>query len=185
MTEAKIKATPVNGVVQFIENELTDEQLEKLRSQFSPEELRLFTGRVLASQEIPLALVNRYTRAAAEVKGESVESFGRRAGRYGAELGMKTVYKFLMLVMSVESILQKAETIFGRVYNTGTFKVDAKDKSAVCTLTDFPSEEAGCARLSGWMEKLGEAGGAKNLSTRHVSCMAKGASECRWEVAWQ
>ncbi|MDX1584390.1 MAG: hypothetical protein R3338_12400 [Thermoanaerobaculia bacterium] len=185
MAEAKIKATPVNGVVQFIEQELTLEELEELKSRFSPEELRYFTGRVIASEEIPIDPVNRFTRGAAEIKGESVESFGRRAGRYGARLGMKTVYKFLMFVMSVETILQKAETIFGRVYDTGNFKVDAEEKSAVCHLTDFPSTEVGCARLSGWMEEIGEAAGAKNIAVQHVSCMAKGGGECRWELAWQ
>ena len=184
MAEVKIKATPVNGVVQFIRRELTPAELEKVTSQFAPDEMKYFTGSVLASEEIPVVLVNRFTRAAAEAKGESVESFGRRAGRFGAELGMKTVYKFLMLVMSVETILRKAQTIFSRVYNGGTFTVDASDKSAIFHLSDFPSEEVGCARLSGWMEKLGEAAGATNLKVRHDECMAKGAKECRWDLSW-
>lgn len=185
MAEARVKATPVNGAVKFIQQELTPEQLRTVRELFTPQELKYLSGSVLASEEVPLELLNRFTRMAAEAKGQSVESFGRGAGRFGADLGMKTVYKFLMLVLSMETIFKKAQTIFSRVYNMGQFNVEVSGKTAVAHLREFPSEEVGCARLSGWLEYLGTAVGVDNMKVRHVECIAKGAKECRWEMSWE
>ncbi len=185
MTEAKIKATPVNGVAQFVEQELEPDEVVRLKETFSPEERKLFTGKLLASQEVPVSLVNRYTREAALIKGEDVESFGRRAGRFGAELGMKTVYKFLVMVVSMETILKKSQTIFSRIYNSGELTFDIGPGNATAYLRDFPAEEVGCARLSGWLEHLGSAAKVTSIDVRHVSCRARGEKECRWELKWE
>jgi len=185
MTAVHVKAVPVNALVEFVKRELTPAQWDSVIAGLPPGEGALFTGHLLATEQVSLHAVNEFTRLSAAAKGEAVKSFGRRAGRFGAEQGVKSVYRFIMMVMSTESVLRKAPFMWTRVYDGGQMEVEALPLSARIHIKDFPSEESGCARVTGWFEKIGELSGARNLRTAHVSCMAEGGEVCSWSFAWQ
>lgn len=185
MKSVNVKAVPVNAVVEFVRKELSSAQLQAVLAGLPPADAALFTGHILATEQVPLHAVNEFTRLCASEKGEPVKSFGRRAGRFGAEQGVRSVYRFIMMVMSTESVLRKAPFMWTRVYDGGEMEVEALPNSARIHIRDFPSEEAGCARVTGWFEKIGELSGAKNLRTVHPSCMAEGAKVCTWTFEWQ
>src|SRR5207244_4298045 len=128
------------------------------------DDARWFTGHVLATDVVPLDKVNRFTALAAEKKKEPVRLFARRAGRFGAEIGIKSVYKFILAVLSIEHVLRKAPFMWTRVYDGGTITVETPGNNlARIHVTDFPAHEAGCGRISGWFEVIGERAGAKEL----------------------
>lgn len=179
-----VKAVPVNGLVEFVTRELLPEQLADVRGQMG-DDAKWFTGHVLAHDVVPLDKVNRFTTLAAEKKKEPVKSFARRAGRFGAEMGIKSVYKFILAVMSIESVIKKAPFMWTRVYDGGTIVVETPGSSrARVRVTDFPANDAGCGRITGWFELIGERAGAKALRCVHTNCMADGAAECVWDFAW-
>lgn len=182
---AKVKATPVNALSKFVRDELTYEQLTSVLDQFSDHERKFFTGSLLAHELIPVSTVNRFTQLAAEAKGEDVKSFGKRAGAFGARMGLKTVFRFLMVMMNVETVLRKAAFTWTRIYDTGRMESRAGDKSAEVYLHDFPSEVPGCARITGWIEHIGEAAGATGIQVVHGECRAEGGETCRWDATWQ
>jgi len=184
MQAAHIKAVPVNGLVQFVEKELTPEQLQSIRQQLGPD-AKWVTGHVLAHEMVPIAPINRFTELAAEAKGEPVKSFGRRAGRFGAEIGLKSVYKFIIAVLSIEYVLRKAPFMWSRVYDGGVLNVEQSPNKARIRLTDFPANVALCARVMGWFETIGERAGAKDLRCVHSACRAEGAGECVWDFVWR
>lgn len=184
MPEAKVKAVPVNSLVEFVQKELTQSEFQSAIAKLLPGESKYFTGHLLANEVVPLTSVNQFTRAAAEAKGEQVASFGRRAGRYAGEQGIKSVYRFIMMVMSIDSVLKKAPFMWSRVYDVGTLEVESVGNSAKIRLRDFPSEHAGCARVSGWFEIIGEKAGAKDIRVIHPTCIAQGDKECVWEFNW-
>lgn len=183
MQAMHIKAVPVNGLVQFVERELSPEQLASVRRQLG-DDAKWFTGHVLATDMVPIAAVNRFTELAAKEKAEPVKAFARRAGRYGAELGLKSVYKFIMAVMSIDYVLRKAPFMWSRVYDGGTMNIEQSPGRARIRVTEFPSNEALCGRVTGWFEVVGEKAGAKDLRCVHTSCAAEGAGECVWDFAW-
>ena len=184
MQATHIKAVPVNGLVQFVERELTPEQLASVTSQLGAD-ARWVSGHVLATDMVPISVVNRFTELAASAKKEPVKSFAKRAGRYGAELGLKSVYKFIMAVMSIDYVLRKAPFMWSRVYDGGTMVVEQTAGRAKIRVTEFPSNEALCARVTGWFEVIGEKAGAKELRCVHSACAAEGAGECVWDFAWR
>ncbi len=182
--EARVKATPVNGLVDFVSKDLTPEQFRQVLDNLPEEERRWFSGHVLAHELVPLGPVNRFTVLAAAAKGEPIQQFAHRAGRHGAEQGLKTVYKFVMMVLSPQAVLKKAPLMWTRVYDTGVIEVESENNSARVHLRDFPSEEAGCGRVTGWFELMGERSGARNLRIQHALCMARSDAECRWDIQW-
>ena len=182
--EVHVKATPVNSLVEFVRRELTPEQFKQVIDRFDPADQRILSGHLLAHEQVSVTTVNAFNAYAAEVKGEPVKSFAYRAGRSSAEAGLKSVYKFMMMLMSIESVLSKAPFMWARVYDGGTMKVESTDRSAKIHIRDFPSHPASCGRITGWFEVIGERAGAKNLKLTHNICMAQGGPECCWDFAW-
>lgn len=183
--QVHVKAVPVNGLVQFVRSELSEEAVHKVEARLGGD-AQWFTGRLLAHQVVPLEAVNRYTALAAAERGEELKSFSRRAGRFGAELGLKSVYRFILAVLSIDYVLRKAPFMWTRVYDGGKMEVDTSgERRARITVTEFPADHAGCGRITGWFDTIGERAGAKGLRCLHTKCMADGASACVWDFQWE
>jgi len=76
--------------------------------------------------------------------------------------------------------------MWSSLYNRGELKVaNQSEHAATIKLANFPSEVAGCARVTGWIERMAELTGAKNVSVQQTQCYAKGAPHCEWSVRWQ
>jgi hypothetical protein len=56
--------------------------------------------------------------------------------------------------------------------------------SARIRLTGFPSEEAHCARLTGWFEGAAEMTRARNPRIIHGTCLTRGDADCQWLLSW-
>jgi hypothetical protein len=185
MASVNIKGTPVNGLLDFVRSELSAEQLDAVIARMPEAEQRYWRSHVLAHEVVPLEAANRFTVAAAEAKGEPIRTFAKRAGRFGAEIGLKTVYKFVLMVMSIEGVLKKAPFMWTRVYDGGKIEVESKANTATITVTEFPSDAAVCGRITGWFEVIGERTGAKNIRLTHSPCVAEGGAKCVWNFTWE
>ena len=142
-------------------------------------------GPILATETIPVHILNRMTEAAAKAKGETLEAFARRAGREGASDAVKGIYRFIALVMTPASMINRASQMWSSLYNRGDMRVeDQTGHSVTIKLLGFPSEHAGCTRIAGWLERMGELTGAKDVRVQQTQCFAKGAPHCEWSITW-
>ena len=181
-----VKGSPVRSLQKFIDAELTPEQRERVFQAMPAQYSSRFRGPILATETIPVAALNRLTEEAAKAKGENVDQFARRAGREGASDAVKGIYRFFALVLTPPALLSKASQMWSSLYNRGELKVeDQTPTSARIRLINFPSEPAGCARITGWMERMAELTGAKNVNVQQTQCFAKGQPNCEWIVKWQ
>lgn len=181
-----VKGSPVRSLQKFIEEELTPEQRAQLFSSVPPEYAARFRTPVLATESVPIHMLNVVTEEAAKARGEAVEEFARRAGRSAAGDAVKGVYRFFALVLTPAALLSKASSMWSTVYNRGQLKVsDQTDTSAKIRLENFPSEAAGCARITGWIERMAELTGAKDISVKQTQCSARGESCCEWQLNWR
>ncbi|MCU1348274.1 MAG: hypothetical protein JWO56_1304, partial [Acidobacteria bacterium] len=170
---------------KFIDADLTAEQRERAINALSAGDRALVTRRsILPSEKVSEFTLNHLTVCAAEAKGESLDRFGRRAG--AAELkDALGIYRFLTSVLTPTALLRKASTMWSTVHSHGAMTVeDVTDDSARILLTAFPSEEAHCARLTGWMEALGDMTGVRRVAVLHDVCMTKGDADCQWHLRW-
>src|SRR5687767_1044354 len=79
-----VKGSPVRSLQKFIDGELNAQQREAVFSALPPEFASRLRVPILATETIPVYVLNRFTEEAAKAKGEPVEEFARRAGREGA-----------------------------------------------------------------------------------------------------
>jgi predicted hydrocarbon binding protein len=181
-----VKGSPVRSLQKFVEAELTAEQKAALYRNLPPEITQRFQQPILPTETIPVQLLNRVTEEAAKVKGESVADFGRRAGRAGAEEAIKGIYRFFALVLTPAALLSKAGHMWSSIYNAGQIRIeDQTDYSARIVLADFPSETAGCSRLTGWIERLAEMTGAKDVRIEKTRCYTRKDAACEWQLRWR
>lgn len=181
-----VKGSPVRSLQKFIESELDAPQREAVFGALPPEYAKRFRSPILATETIPVHMLNRLTEEAAKAKGEPLEQFARRAGREGANDAVKGIYRFFALVLTPPALLGKAGQMWGSLYNRGELRVvDQTDHSARIRLANFPSELPGCARVSGWIEKMAELTGAKGVKIQKTQCYAKGEECCEWQLNWE
>ena len=186
-TAPQVKGTPLKSFLSFIDQELTPEQRERVFAKVPGEAAaRLRSKQILATEYVPVSLLNRITEEAANVKGEPTEAFARRAGRYGAREAVNTVMRFLLRVLTPDTLIQKGAAVWKSVYDCGQLEAIRENGTrARVILHDFPSEPAGCARITGSIEEMTAMTKVRNISVRQVKCFAKGATACEWEIAWE
>lgn len=180
-----VKGSPVRSLQKFIDAELSAEQREAVFRSLPTEYAARFRSPILATETVPVHMLNRFTEEAAKARGEEVDAFARRAGREAAGDAVRGIYRFFALVMTPPALLGKAGQMWSSLYNRGELRVeDQTDTSARIRLANFPSEPAGCARVTGWIERMAELTGVKNVSVQQAQCYAKGAQCCEWTVNW-
>lgn len=180
-----VKGSPVRSLQKFIDAELNPEQRDIVFRALPAEYAARFGKPVLATETVPVHMLNRITEEAARAKGETVEVFARRAGREAAGDAVKGIYRFFALVMTPPALLSKAGQMWSSLYNRGELRVEEQtDKSARLRLNNFPSEIAGCSRVTGWIERMAELTGVKNVKIEQTKCFAKGGASCEWNLTW-
>ncbi|HUP47013.1 MAG TPA: hypothetical protein VM779_16015 [Thermoanaerobaculia bacterium] len=181
-----VKGSPVRSLQNFIQSDLSADQRAALYRNLPPEYAARFQTQILPTETIPVHLLNRVTEEAAKIKGEPLEAFGRRAGHEAAAEAVRGIYRFFALVLTPAALLSKAGQMWSAIYNTGQLRVeDQTERSARIRLADFPSELAGCSRLTGWIERMAEMTGAKDVRIDKVRCFARGDASCEWQVRWR
>lgn len=181
-----VKGSPVRSLQKFIEAELTPEQREAAFRNLPPEYAIRFRAPILATETVPVHMLNRFTEEAARAKGESLEEFALRAGREAAADAVRGIYRFFAMVLTPPALLGKASQMWGSLYNRGEMRVeDQQDHSALIRVCDFPSEIASCSRATGWIEGLAKLTGVQDLRVEHTECLAKGAASCEWRLSWR
>jgi len=183
--DVTVKGSPVRSLQKFIERELTPTQRDEALRSVPGEFAQRLRGPILPTETIPVHLLNQLTEAAARLRGEPVEQFARRAGREGASDAVRGIYRFFALVLTPAALLSKASNMWKALYNRGDLHVsDQTDHGATVQLLDFPSEIAGCSRVTGWIERMAELTGAKDVRIQQTQCYAKGAPHCEWSITW-
>ncbi|GAC1400778.1 MAG: hypothetical protein NVSMB68_15570 [Thermoanaerobaculia bacterium] len=181
-----VKGAPVRSLLKFVEEDLTHEQREAVFSRLPPEYATRFRDPILPTETVPVHMLNVLTEEAARAKGESIEAFGRRAGREAAGDAVHGIYRFFAKVLTPAALLARGGQMWSALYNRGELRVeDQTATSASIRIVDFPSEVAGCSRTTGWIERIAELTNARDLQIEKTQCFAKGAPCCEWKLSWK
>lgn len=181
-----VKGSPVRSLQKFVESELTPEQRETAFGNLPAEYAARFRVPILPTETVPVHMLNVLTVEAARAKGEDLEAFARRAGSAAASDAIKGIYRFFAVVLTPPALLSKAGQMWGALYNCGRLLVEEQTSTgARIRLADFPSELAGCSRMTGWIERIALLTSIKELRVEKTQCFAKGAPDCQWRLTWK
>jgi uncharacterized protein (TIGR02265 family) len=181
-----VKGSPVRSLQNFIDDELTAEQRESVLQALPVEYAERLRRNLLPTETVPVHMLNALCAEAAKAKQENLENFARRAGRNGADDAVKGIYRFFAMVLTPAALLSKASRMWTALNNRGMMTVENQtDHGATIKLMDYPSEVAGCARISGWIERMAELTGVKNVQVQQTQCYSKGAPYCEWNLTWK
>lgn len=181
-----VKGSPVRSLQKFIESELTPEQREEVFRALPIEFATRFRTQILATETVPVHMLNRVTEEAARAKGQTVEEFAQRAGREAAGDAVRGIYRFFAMILTPPALLSKASQMWSSLYNRGELVVvEQTGTGARIRLTNFPSEPAGCSRVTGWLERLAELTGVTDIRVEQTECFARGAAFCEWTLRWR
>jgi predicted hydrocarbon binding protein len=76
--------------------------------------------------------------------------------------------------------------MWSSLYNRGELRVISQtETSARIRLQNFPSEAAGCSRVTGWIERMAALTGVKDVKVEQVECFARGGTNCEWTLEWK
>ena len=181
-----VKGSPVRSLQKFIDASLTPAQRDSVLSTLPDPWRQRLRGPILPTETVPVSVLNKMTEEAASALGEPMEEFARRAGREAAGDAVKGIYRFFALVLTPAALLSKASQMWSSLYNRGELKVTSQtDHSARLTLSNIKMEPAGCARMTGWIERMAEmtnTGG--NLKLVHTKCTGRGDDVDEWQLEW-
>ncbi len=181
-----VKGSPVRSLQKFIDDELTVAQRDAVMQALPAAYAARMGTNLLATETIPVKMLNALCTEAAKAKGENIEQFAKRAGRQGADDAVKGIYRFFAMVLTPAAMLSKASRMWTVMNNRGMMTVENQtDRGATIKLMDYPSEVAGCARISGWIERMAELTGVKNVRVQQTQCYSKGAPHCEWILTWR
>jgi hypothetical protein len=181
-----VKGSPVRSLQKFIETDLSESERQAVYDRLPSEYALRFRTPILPTETVPVHMLNRFTEEAARAKGQPIEAFARRAGQQAAAEAVRGIYRFFALVMTPTALLSKASQMWSSLYNRGQLRViEQSDRGARIRLDNFPSELAGCGRLTGWIEGMAALTGVKDIRVEQVQCFAKGEGTCEWVVGWK
>lgn len=183
---ARVKGTAVLSSATYLKELLGEESFIELLGELSPEARKVFSGTILSAGWYEFSFVLELMKRAETRLPRGARSLAWEMGRHSAESGLKTVYKIFFKVADVGFILKRASTVFSNYYDSGTMTVAAQDHgTATLVVTGFDQPSTyGCDRLLGWMEKLLELTGAKNIRMSHPKCRVRGDDRCEYRGHW-
>jgi len=183
-----VKATPLLALRSFMDDNLSPVALQRVLAKAGeefPDERSRFGQRVtVASERIPVILVNRLIELTAAELGEPATAVAHRVGRRAAERASTGVMRLAMVLISIPTLLRKLAPVWSQLYTHGTMSSRSEGNTATLELTDFPvRSQTGCARITGWFEWFAQKA-EKTATVNHDPCRAENGPVCRWNVRW-
>jgi len=182
--EPHVKGQTLKSLLLFMQQRLQPGQVEQALAAVGPDVRQQIDRGILATSTFPMAMLNRLTAEGARVSAIPLEQFAREAGSFSASEAVKGVYRFFARVLTADALLTRAAAMWSAMNTAGKMEVTGGNGAAILRLRDYPSDPVMCLRIDGWIERMAEMTGAKNVVVRHVACAAKGAKQCEWSVTW-
>ena len=181
----QVKGTAVQSSLRYVRETFGQESLGRIVERLGPADRQVLEQAVLPSSWYPMDVFLHFMQEAQRQLGPRDPELLRHMGRASCDYGMTTVYRIFFRLGSPESVIGRAAGVFSSYYDTGGVRiVETAPGLAIVELTDFVGTPQFCARLHGWMERILELAGAKNVRSAHSSCVHRGDATCRFEGRW-
>jgi len=178
---AQYKAMPLVVMRRSIRERSPDVE-QALRDALGPDERAIYDT-LVATAWIPLQLADRLYAVGAPLLYPSDPSPLQRVGRDLARENLSGVYRFVVRMLSVPTLVEKAATLWRNFHDTGVASIaHASPTSACFEVREHPTLPPHLREtVSGWIAQAVEMTGAQN-----VRVIAEGDPACwTWSITWR
>jgi hypothetical protein len=183
---AKLRGTTFINLKNFVKRHFGARGWENLLGHLSPEDRKEIEG-ILPIGWYDYNLRIRAVRIVISELGTTVPDILEQFGRFGAESDLGTITRAFLKLASPSYAIEKIGEYWSRFHDYGNWKVVRNsDREVTGTLTDTPfDDELFCRELCGYMQRLLELVGAKNIKIVHNLCKGRGDAVCEFKGSWK
>jgi len=182
----QVKGTAVLSSLRYVRERFGEPALAGVLSALPADDAARLRDLVLASSWYPIGCLMRFMLEAEKQLGSQDPRLLQNMGRASCDEGLKGIYKIFLKVGSPGFTIDRASRVLSNYYDIGDLVVVERDERHVAAeLRGF--EQAGrpfCERIYGWMQRMLELTGVRNLRSAHSSCVHRGDAVCRFEGSW-
>jgi len=106
-------------------------------------------------------------------------------GRHEADRDLTSIQRLFLRLANPAFVLEKAGEYWRNFCDFGEWRIERVENGARAELADVPIlDELYCTELLGYLGRMMELVGAKNLQTEHIQCRARGDDKCIFTGSW-
>lgn len=186
MGKAKVKGTAVNATYHFLIKNHGDKAWDQILAKLSRKDRSVLRGRILVGSWYPFETFVALLRTIDDTFGKGDNKLLVELGKFSAEDGLSTVYRFFYKVGSPNFIISRAAKVWSSYYDGGVMDVIKNEKGhAIIELSGWPTpRKEHCDRVKGWMYRAIEMSGGRNIELKEVECKCEGDKVCRYVLNW-
>jgi hypothetical protein len=144
--QALIKGSVIKYPRDWMRNRYGEAAYRDAIAALSPADRPVIDGQILAGSWYSLdaweTFASKMRRAALQQRNESAEEFDLRNMREAGPVILRSVYKFLLGLMSPESAIERLASLYSRLYNQGTCQlvVNSRGHAVLRFVDGIPSD---------------------------------------------
>jgi hypothetical protein len=186
---AGVKGTLLVHFRDYVREHEGDAEWDRVIASLSPADAAVFAGVLLQSPFYPVGALNRAVAAFMHRRPNPRLTMQQLAS-YTAERDLPTLYKVLMKLATLESILRRAESVWRRYFDEGSVACEARGPKHYELLLSAPTDDdagpgpliCGVAVPTWWQHAFRIA--RVRAAIVHEPCRFGGADVCRFTVRW-
>jgi hypothetical protein len=183
---AQIKGTMIRGALKFIKHCHHPGGIPAVLATLPPEAAARFTRPILTSEWYPYEAYTTLLAAIDHELGRDDLSLMATLGRFAARQDLSGVFKVISVLASIPRILQSSSIFWSRYCDAGVFEItDLRPDGGTGVVRDFPTiGRHHEAMLTGWIEGIGLAAGAKTASVELARSVHRGDPCSEYRMRW-
>jgi hypothetical protein len=130
-------------------------------------------------------LFARLLRVVDKVCGRGDLQLLDKVGKFEAEQDLNRVLRVFLRVLSPLQIFSVQGRLWSHFQDSGKWESHRVPNGVDGTLTGWAVDEALCQELSGYLIRLMELTGGKDVRVLHGSCRARGSDKCIFQYRWR
>jgi hypothetical protein len=184
----KVKGTIITSVQGFIKENFPNRYGEWIDN-LPADSKRIYSNPIMATEWYSYqdGLIKPSELAAKLFYSKDEKKTAWDIGRYGAEVGLKGIYKVFILIATPQFIMKRAGKILASFYDPSVLVLGEERPLGVdIHITEFPDPTVIAEyRIAGWMEKALEICGVKNITIDITKSLTKGDELTVYVVDWE
>ena len=181
-----VKGMAILGTLRYVKDTVGKERIPELVQELPGAVRPIYEHPILAGDWYPYEAYTTLLAVVTERLGGGRADFPADLGRFGAQLDVGSIFRIVATFLSPQRALYAAGLMWSRYCDTGRFVMTRIEKeSAEGHIDGFPGISLEHERLlTGWIEGIGFASGAKEAHVALVGSVHAGSPVSRYDMRW-